>query len=65
MLHPFREGAAELFGDVGIAEQERRLEKLAAVQSAAQYEMTVEESPGFLKTLNNFLVCHDIPSICD
>ena len=49
----------------GETEKKSRLKETVAVQTAAKNEMAVEKSAGLLKTLNDFLICHDMPSVME
>jgi len=42
-------------GHSGILQKERALEKLATVEAATQDKMTVEESAGFAKKIEDFV----------
>ena len=53
-----RQRRAEFFHDGHLLEREGALEKLPAVQSAAQNEMAFEQRAGIAKNLQGFIFCH-------
>jgi hypothetical protein len=53
-----REGVAEAFDDGHLLEGEGALEKLAAMQAAAEDEMSFEERTGIAKNLKHVGLCH-------
>jgi hypothetical protein len=53
-----RQRRAEFFDDGHLLEREGALEKLPAVQAAAQDEMAFEQRAAVAENLQNFVLCH-------